>query len=201
MHTLKCALPRWRWRRRLSIAVALAGDPSIIFLDEPTTGLDPVTRRKLWDVISAACVGRCCIITTHSMEEADVLCQRIGIMCNGSLRCIGSSARLKTKFGSGFGISCQFDQLGGSDAVQERVDQFMSDVMPGATLQESFGGGRFLFNVSESKLMANSRLSSFLKKMSDDEMCKQLGILDWGISQGSLEDVFVSVVEKANIEG
>ena len=144
-------------------------------------------------------------------------------MCNGSLRCIGSSARLKTKFGSGFGISCQFDQLGGSDAVQvsfvppnwiyfkvetnepsipqERVDQFMSDVMPGATLQESFGGGRFLFNVSESKLMANSRLSSFLKKMSDDEMCKQLGILDWGISQGSLEDVFVSVVEKANIEG
>ena len=66
-------------RRRLSIAIALIGNPDIVFFDEPTTGLDPETRRQLWDIIKREqSDGRCVIITTHSMEEADALCSRIG---------------------------------------------------------------------------------------------------------------------------
>ena len=65
-------------KRRLSVAISLVGEPSIIFLDEPTTGLDPENRRQLWDIL-VSCKKQCAmIITTHSMEEADVICSRIG---------------------------------------------------------------------------------------------------------------------------
>lgn len=65
-------------RRRLSVAIALVGEPKIIFLDEPTTGLDPENKRQLWDILSQNKGKRAMVLTTHSMEEADVLCSRIG---------------------------------------------------------------------------------------------------------------------------
>lgn len=79
-------------RRRLSIAISLVSDPKVIFLDEPTTGLDPETRRQLWNILKECNKDgkRAIVLTTHSMEEADVLCNRIGIVNNGVLRCLGS---------------------------------------------------------------------------------------------------------------
>lgn len=65
-------------KRRLSIAIALVGDPKIIFLDEPSTGLDPENRRQLWNILVESRGKRAMVLTTHSMEEADVLCNRIG---------------------------------------------------------------------------------------------------------------------------
>ena len=76
-------------KRRLSVAISLVSDPKIIFLDEPSTGLDPENRRQLWDILSACRGKRAIILTTHSMEEADVLCNRIGIVNDGILRCVG----------------------------------------------------------------------------------------------------------------
>jgi ABC-type multidrug transport system ATPase subunit len=79
-------------KRRLSIAISLVANPKIVFLDEPTTGLDPETRRQLWNILQD-CKNdkrRAIILTTHSMEEADVLCNRIGIVSNGILKCIGT---------------------------------------------------------------------------------------------------------------
>ena len=76
-------------RRRLSVAISLVGDPKIVFLDEPSTGLDPENRRQLWDILAEVRGKRAIIITTHSMEEADVLCHRIGIVMDGVLRCVG----------------------------------------------------------------------------------------------------------------
>lgn len=66
-------------KRRLSVAISLVGDPKVVFLDEPTTGLDPENRRQLWDIISESKSKRAMVLTTHSMEEADVLCNRIGM--------------------------------------------------------------------------------------------------------------------------
>ena len=84
-------------RRRLSIAISLVSSPKIIFLDEPTTGLDPDTRRQLWNILQDCKKdkNRAMVLTTHSMEEADVLCNRIGIVNDGVLRCLGSQNRLK----------------------------------------------------------------------------------------------------------
>ncbi|KAJ6676811.1 ATP-BINDING CASSETTE TRANSPORTER SUBFAMILY A ABCA [Salix viminalis] len=67
-------------RRRLSVAISLLGDPKLVILDEPTTGMDPISRRHVWDIIQNTKKGRAIILTTHSMEEADVLSDRIGIM-------------------------------------------------------------------------------------------------------------------------
>ena len=69
------------------------GNPSLVYMDEPSTGLDPASRRKLWEIISEGKKGRCIVLTTHSMEEADVLCDRIGIMAHGLMQCIGTAAR------------------------------------------------------------------------------------------------------------
>jgi ABC-type multidrug transport system ATPase subunit len=92
-------------KRRLSIAIALIGNPSVAFLDEPTTGLDPEVRRLIWNIIQTAKAGRTIVLTTHSMEEAEVLCNRIGIMAKGTLRCLGPQLRLKEIYGRGFKLS------------------------------------------------------------------------------------------------
>lgn len=85
-----------------------AGDPDIIFMDEPTTGTDPHTRRQLWSVIADAARGRCILLTTHRMDEADVLCSRIAIMAHGQLRCIGPQQVLKSKYGDGYMLRVNF---------------------------------------------------------------------------------------------
>jgi len=92
-------------KRKLSVAIAMIGGPELIFLDEPSTGMDPVARRFMWDVITKISTERaqCSIIlTTHSMEECEALCTRIGIMVDGRLRCLGSAQHLKSRFGLGF---------------------------------------------------------------------------------------------------
>ena len=70
-------------KRKLCCAAALVGDPSIVLLDEPSAGLDPVSQRNLWNLVRATMAGRAVVLTTHSMAEADVLCDRIGIMVLG----------------------------------------------------------------------------------------------------------------------
>ena len=89
-------------KRRLSIAISLVSEPKIIYLDEPSTGLDAENRRQLWDILNKLKGKRAMILTTHSMEEADVLCDRIAIMTNGILRCIAPQARLKSVYGGGY---------------------------------------------------------------------------------------------------
>jgi ABC-type multidrug transport system ATPase subunit len=75
-------------KRRVSVAISIVADPKIIFFDEPSTGLDPENRRQLWDILAKLKGKKAMLLTTHSMEEADVLCNRIAIVNNGILRCI-----------------------------------------------------------------------------------------------------------------
>lgn len=100
-------------KRRLSLACATIGQPQIVFLDECSTGVDPVARREIWQLISDMVSGAgnvpreertSVILTTHSMEECEALCPRIGIMATGRLRCLGSAQHLKNKFGQGYQI-------------------------------------------------------------------------------------------------
>jgi ABC-type multidrug transport system ATPase subunit len=90
-------------RRKLSAAIALScGRPMVIFLDEPTTGVDVSTRRFLWDRISEASSTATVLLSTHYMDEADALAHRIGIMARGQLRVIGSPQHLKSRHGGGY---------------------------------------------------------------------------------------------------
>jgi ABC-type multidrug transport system ATPase subunit len=95
-------------KRKLSTAIALIGDPPILFLDEPTTGMDPGTRRYLWDVLTGVTrEGRSIILTTHSMEECEALCTRLTIMVNGEFKCLGSIQHLKSKFSDGYTLQAK----------------------------------------------------------------------------------------------
>jgi ABC-type multidrug transport system ATPase subunit len=98
-------------KRKLSVAIAMIGEPSIVFLDEPSTGMDPVARRFMWEVITDIVTKRekCSVIlTTHLMEECEALCTRIGIMVGGKLKCLGSSQRLRTRYGRGYQIEITY---------------------------------------------------------------------------------------------
>ncbi len=86
------------WQRRLSIAMSLINDPKVLFLDEPTLGLDVIARRELWKIIKNLKVKTTIILTTHYMEEAEALSDRIGIMANGNLLEIGTSEELIKKY-------------------------------------------------------------------------------------------------------
>ena len=112
-------------------AIALIGCPSVLVLDEPSTGLDPFARRKLWQALRAGQAYRATLLTTHSMAEADAICQRIGIMVNGSLRCLGSSQELKSEHGGGYIL--ELKARPGAD--MERVERCVQDVLSVATGQ------------------------------------------------------------------
>ncbi|KAI8927349.1 hypothetical protein BC831DRAFT_549185 [Entophlyctis helioformis] len=148
-------------RRRLSIAIALLGSPSVIFFDEPTTGLDPEVRRLIWNMVNKAREGKTIILTTHSMEEAEALCQRIGIMAKGTLRCIANPLRLKDLYGSGFKL---FFNSNVEDT--ERAALYVESLLP-------------LFEKIEAE-KAN------------------YGILDWGIGQTTLEEVFIRLISESD---
>ena len=95
-------------KRRLSLGIALIGEPPIVFLDEPTTGLDPKNKREIWDILSLCKKDRCMILTTHLMDEAETLCDRIGIILKGRIRCLGSQYKLKVEYGKGFKLCINF---------------------------------------------------------------------------------------------
>lgn len=87
--------------------MAMIGNPPIILLDEPSTGMDPQAKRFMWTVISKMSTLRkksTVVLTTHSMEEAEALCTKMGIMVNGRFRCYGSSQDIKDKFGTGYEV-------------------------------------------------------------------------------------------------
>jgi ABC-2 type transport system ATP-binding protein len=88
-------------RRRLDFALALAGDPELIFLDEPTTGFDPEARRRCWDAIgNLRALGTTIVLTTHYLDEAEHLADRVAILCDGTIRACGSPAQLARQVGA-----------------------------------------------------------------------------------------------------
>lgn len=130
-------------KRRLSLACATIGQPQIVFLDECSTGVDPVARREIWKMISDMVTGgnlpleerTSVILTTHSMEECEALCPNIGIMAGGKLRCLGSAQHLKSKFGQGFQVEMKIKNIERTDSdYLENLAQLAkaADVAPAA---------------------------------------------------------------------
>ena len=92
--------------------MAMVGNPPIVFLDEPSTGMDPKAKRFMWTIISKISTLRkksTVILTTHSMEEAEALCTKIGIMVNGKFKCFGSGQHIKDKFGTGYEVEVKIE--------------------------------------------------------------------------------------------
>jgi len=174
-------------KRRVSLAISLIGSPSVIFLDEPTTGLDPETKRAMWTLVDQAKAGRAIVLTTHSMEEADALCGRISIMAYGQMRCLGTSLHLKKKFGEGYKIVVTYQ-----DGKGENTNKFVTMTVPGAKLIGDFNNtATFMIQHNEAKLSA---IFEAMKARPDE-----IGIVDWALRQTSMEEVFLRVAHEAEV--
>jgi len=92
-------------KRKLSVAIALCGNSRLVMLDEPTAGMDLSARRSLWDMLKNYRNNRIIVLTTHYMDEADVLGDRIGIMGKGKILCLGTSLFLKNRYGAGYKLT------------------------------------------------------------------------------------------------
>lgn len=92
-------------KRRLSVAISAIGNPNVIFFDEPTTGMDPVSRRAVWHLMQDLKKDKTIILTTHAMEEADALADRIAIVVEGRIKCVGTPLNMKNTFGDGYRVA------------------------------------------------------------------------------------------------
>lgn len=169
-------------KRKLSTGMALVGDPAIVLLDEPTSGMDPGARRLLWDVLQRTLEsGKCIVLTSHSMEECESLCSNLAIMVNGKFKCIGSQQHLKNKFNRGFKLLTKVPDAGCVGALEEYLkDQLGSSVQladqHATTLQWAV--------VEEMPL---ARIFEVLEKAT-----AAFGLQDYSVSQTTLEQVFIT---------
>jgi len=171
-------------KRKLCTALATIVGNSVIFLDEPSTGMDPGARRALWKVISLQTIhkGNTVVLTTHSMEEAESVCNRIGIMVNGQLRCLGSSQHLKTKFGGAYRLRLSLLSNNNSEGRLLIEKAFITF---GGNLQliEEYGG-TVTWEISNFGSIAD--VFDLLETQKS-----QLGISSYAVYQVNLEQVFL----------
>ncbi len=178
-------------KRRLCVAIALVGGSRVVFLDEPTTGLDPVSKRQLWSIVSASKTDRSVVLTTHDLFEAEILSQRIGIMGLGELRALGTPLHLKNKFASGFRlvVDCQK----GADVAA--VDQRLRELLRGCTLHvlNAFVSSR------EYRLALDDgavTVATVFESMS--QHAASLGVAAWTLGNLGIESVFENIFRETH---
>ncbi|CUM57954.1 ABC transporter, putative [Bodo saltans] len=192
-------------KRKLSVALSLIGGPRVVFLDEPSAGMDPVARRGLWTAISNI-AGNCSVVlTTHHLEEVEALAHRVAIMVDGSLHCIGTKLHLKQKYGSGFEMDVRLQGRprgrganGSNDVEANELERqateflrFLSTELPSATINERRGNR---FNIA---LPQNTLLSVTFRLLESHK--ERLRITDYSVSQTSIEQVFLRISMEAEL--
>lgn len=171
-------------KRRLSVAIAFTGGSKLIYLDEPTSGMDTSARRYIWEMLKNYKSQRIVVLTTHFMDEADFLGDRIGIMGEGKLICCGSSVFLKNKFGVGYNLTLvKQDTTVDSNPIIALITSCIPEV-------------KVLSNVSaelafQLPMQTVSKFPELFDKL--DGKLNELKVNSYGISITTLEEVFLKV--------
>ena len=167
-------------KQRLALACAIVGDPELLFLDEPTTGLDPQSRRQLWDlIIELRASGRTIVLTTHYMDEAERLCDRVAIVDHGRVIALGSPRELIASLGAEHVV--EFSVV---DAPAGSLDADVLRALDGVTAAREHKG-RWTLEVSELARAVPSLLAAL--------RARQLTLGELATHSATLEDVFVSL--------
>ncbi|OMH83116.1 ABC transporter A family member 1 [Zancudomyces culisetae] len=202
-------------KRRLSVLIATIGNPKVVFFDEPTTGMDPVNRRHVWRYLERFKKGRVIILTSHSMEEADVLSDRVAVMAHGKLKALGNSIRLKSKFGLGY----RFSMVVSNPQHVETVKKLVSEKFPMSVLEDD-SAGSLIYNLPVDEVQAAELVPLFVEWLeahqvpftpsrsvgsesgssSMTDLSDQKYVSAWGMSQTSLEEVFLKLIRSARVE-
>jgi len=189
-------------KRKLSTALALIGSPDVVLLDEPSTGVDVGARRFLWEVISGIrSRGHAVVLTSHSMEECEVLCTRLTIMVHGELRCLGTPTELKNKFGGGYTLAVKANLNTDQDLATKtsaaaalagpcaKIRDFIAKEVPTAVLtEESVGLLRYRLAAAGGTVPLAETFQLFEQAK---EWALKGCITDYSVSQTSLEEVFL----------
>ncbi|XP_071963813.1 cholesterol transporter ABCA5-like [Antedon mediterranea] len=184
-------------KRKLCMGIALIGDPKVVILDEPTSGMDPYSRRCIWTLLKNKREGRIILLTTHFMDEADILADRKAIISNGKLRCFGSSLFLKNRFGIGYKLGMVTELSCNHDAVKDLIVSKVSD----AKVIRSHGM-ELTFQLPLKDMNFFTELFKELESKNEngEEKSKMLGIQSYGVSMTTLEEVFLKIGEEADLE-
>ncbi|NXW29242.1 ABCA4 protein, partial [Phaetusa simplex] len=176
-------------KRKLSTAIALIGCPPLILLDEPTTGMDPQSRRLLWDsIVSVLRDGRAVVLTSHSMEECEALCTRLAIMVKGTFKCLGTIQQLKYKFGDGYIVTLKIKApKSGLPPDPTPAEQFIRVNFPGSLQREKH------YNMLQYQICSSSLAKIFRLIISNKE---NLHIEEYSVSQTTLDQVFVNFAKQ-----
>ncbi|XP_034485230.1 ATP-binding cassette sub-family A member 3-like isoform X3 [Drosophila innubila] len=177
-------------KRKLSVCCALCGDSKVVLCDEPSSGMDPAARRQLWDLLRKEKMGRTILLTTHFMDEADVLGDRITIMCDGELKCYGSSFFLKKHFGSGYSLICVKEE----NCNPAEVTALLALYIPGIQPKSDIG--------AELSYALPDKYSDRFEKMLGalEDRSAELHLSGYGIGITSMEEVFMKVGAEINAE-
>mmetsp|Transcript_26102 Transcript_26102/g.83321 ORF Transcript_26102/g.83321 Transcript_26102/m.83321 type:complete len:182 (-) Transcript_26102:288-833(-) len=175
-------------RRRLSVAISLIGNPLVVYLDEPSTGLDPASRRSLWAAVKAAKKDRALILTTHSMEEAEVLCDRIGIFVDGAMQCVDHPAALRAKHGGYLVFT-----ITTAPEAEGKAAAFIKKMAPGAKLTYSLAGSQ-KYEFPADMILLSSVFSAV------NELKRSVDVVDWGCYHATMEEVFIKFSKSKGVE-
>jgi len=171
----------------LNVGISLVGNPELVFLDEPSSGMDPGARRFLWDLISEAMHGRSVILTTHSLDEAEALCGRIGIMVGGRLRCLGTASHLKQKYGQGYQLDINTGEQTSAFAIQ-----FIRHTFPGAVAVEVHP------SAVKYRIPKQHNFSTMFQLLESNR--QNLRIREYSLSETTLEQIFIYFAKQQDEE-
>lgn len=212
-------------KRKLSLGIALIGNPSVLLLDEPSSGMDAASKRVMWRTLSSVSSGRSLLLTTHSMEEADALADRAGIMARRMLA-LGTADQLRKKHGDAYHVHLVHkDAPYTSIEDMDEIKLFIKRRFPGATTDERVFHGQLRFSVpndpgsqsddDDFDSLEDDKKGRLVTSVADqDDESKKgisalfasleanketLGFEYYSVSQATLDQVFLSIVTKHNV--
>ncbi|KAH8409957.1 hypothetical protein KR009_002192 [Drosophila setifemur] len=175
-------------KRKLLAAMAMIGAPTLVLLDEPTTGVDPISRRFLWQCIKDfQNQGRTVVLTSHSMDECEELCNRLAIMAHGKFKCLNNICALKRL--SGFTIKVKMREDTETDENVNKITGTLKAEFVGLELRENHAGTLTYFVSTQENIV----LWSHVFKITEDHLTDQLEniVADYSVNECTLEDIFL----------
>merc|ERR1712087_954434 len=184
-------------KRKLSVAIAMIGNPPIVFLDEPSTGMDPMARRSMWDFIRSTMGGRCVILTTHSMEECEALCHKLCIMTAGQLRCLGTPQHLKSKYGKGYQLDLSLKNALSIESDKAEVEQALRGLFNLTLVEQAQTKLVYEVTIKDGDDAVDGQgmtLGAIFRAL--EGFKKTLPIAAYALNQTTLEQVFIKMAKE-----
>ncbi|VTJ71807.1 Hypothetical predicted protein [Marmota monax] len=176
-------------KRKLTFGIAILGDPQVLLLDEPTAGLDPLSRHRMWNLLKERKSDRVILFSTQFMDEADILADRKVFISSGRLKCAGSSLFLKKRWGIGYQLSLHLNEMCDPESITSLVKQHIPDAKLTAQSEE-----RLIY------ILPLETTSKFPDLYRDLDRCSNQGIENYGVSMTTLNEVFLKLEGKSTVD-